>query len=210
MVFNEVLIVFIDQSAYLDSISVDILEAFTNLNLNVQFVMSHDVANDSVNLQSFLNLIKSKNTEYYLPISSTVCTNSDILKYLEARFQANELSIPIPDSMIDLITENTKRIPLVTMQIVDDCIKSYKRETGNLVLNSDTDIESLTTTSSDSFEREIMQHSRFEDLVNFNYDTMSIKDQKICKLAAVIAIRVSITIIFIIIIINIQCILGCF
>lgn len=209
MVFNEVLIVFIDQSAYLDSISVDILEAFTNLNLNVQFVMSHDVANDSVNLQSFLNLIKSKNAEYYLPISSTICTNSDILKYLQARFEANELSIPIPDSMIDLITENTKRIPLVTMQIVDDCIKSFKRETGNLLV-LETDTESLTTTSSDSFEREIMQHSRFEDLVNFNYELMTIVDQKICKLAAVIAIRVSITIIFIIIIINIQCIIGCF
>ena len=41
------------------------------------------------------------------------------------------------------------------------------------------------------FEQEVMQYARLDDLIYYKYDSLSLDSQKICKLAAVLAIKVS-------------------
>lgn len=110
------LIILIDQSLYMDSISVDIFKALSSRNLKVQFIISHDTNHNSVNFSTLLSSIRS---HQLLRISSITCSKADISSYLKICFDSNGLSIPITNTCIDLIIECTKGIPSLIIQLID-------------------------------------------------------------------------------------------
>lgn len=57
-------------------------------------------------------------------------------------------------------------------------------------LEETTNTNEFSTTSR-LFEEEIMLYTRMDDLSCFKYDTLTLDNQKICKLAAVLAVKVN-------------------
>ena len=111
--------IFVDQSHYLDAISIDIFQALSSRNLKIQFILSHDTNSNSVNLTSFLEFLQTIPLDRCLSISSTTCTKEEVFRYLKANLESNELFENVKGNVVDLVVEITKGIPLLIIQLID-------------------------------------------------------------------------------------------
>ena len=104
----------------MDSISVEIFRALsTSRSLKIQFIVSHDVRNNSANMMSFLDILNSVGPDNYLRITSHACTKDDVSRFLKVCCESSGLTIPITAKTIDLINESTKGIPLLIIQLIE-------------------------------------------------------------------------------------------
>lgn len=176
--FNDFLIIFIDQGQHLDTISYDTFTALSSRQLKIQFVLSHDLSNEADRL--FLFIKSSLKEDCCLQISTNVCTYNDIERYLITRFEANGLSIPVTDTVVDLISCSTKQNPSLMIQLIDSCVQSYMQRESEAKEDSTVAL---------SFEQEVTEYTRLDDLTYYKYDILTLESQKVIKLAAVLSIK---------------------
>ena len=125
--------IFVDQSHYLDAVSIEIFQALSSRNLKVQFILSHDPNSNSVNLTSFLDFLQTVPSDRCLSISSTTCTKEEVSRYLKASFESKELFENVRGNIVDLVIEITKGIPLLIIQLIDryHCLSYHIHNTTN-------------------------------------------------------------------------------
>lgn len=96
--------------------AVEIFKGLSNMNLKVQFVLSHDV---NVNVLNLTSLLQSIRPECYFQTNAVDCTKGDISRYLNGCFEENKLSENVSSTVVNLITECTKGIPSLVIQLIE-------------------------------------------------------------------------------------------
>ena len=96
--------------------------------------------------------------------------------------QSNGLSFSVSENTLDIIADSTQGIASNFIQLIDSSISNAIAAENDSSFNS-----SNSSMSSEKFEAEVLKLSRYDDVVNYKYDSLAISSQKICKLCASLA-----------------------
>jgi len=98
---------------------------------------------------------------------------------LRVAIQSNGLSFSVSENTIDIIADSTQGIASNFIQLIDSSISNTIEAENDLSFNSTN-----SSISFEKFEAEVLKLSRYDDLINYKYDSLAINSQKICKLCA--------------------------